>query len=318
MASDPACCREMPMELRHLRYFVAVAEEGNFTRAAERLGIKQPPLSLQIHKLEKEMGTPLFHRGTRGVELTSPGKLLLEEARGILGQVEQTKTDVQRRARGETGRVNIGFGVGTQFQPLVPTIIREYGVHYPEVIICPQANGSALLVARLCAGTIGAAFIYQPINNTEGLAIDTLAEEPFVAALPIGHSLAPSHSLRLRELADEKLIMFSRELNPACYDDILSAVKSAGFTPTLGQQASLNITAVPMVAAGLGWSIVPESFRRILPDDVAYVHIDDVMPKAIIGLARRRNDRSAAVQNFLACARQQSRKTSAAKVAVRA
>src|SRR5579862_199453 len=101
------------MELRNLRYFVAVAEEKNFTRAAKRLGMKQPPLSLQIRKLEKEMGTQLFHRGTRSVELTNPGKLLLEEARVILNRVERAKIDVRRRARGETGRVNVGFGVGT-------------------------------------------------------------------------------------------------------------------------------------------------------------------------------------------------------------
>jgi DNA-binding transcriptional LysR family regulator len=294
------------MELRHLQYFVAVAEEKSFTRAAKRLGIKQPPLSTQIQKLEKEMGTPLFDRGTRGVELTNPGRLLLEEARLILHQVERTKTDVRRRARGETGRVNVGFGIGTQFYPLVPTIIREYGTHYPEVLLSPQANGSALLVARLCAGTIDVAFVYLPINNCEGLAIDVLAEEPLVAVLPHGHPLSRSASLRLRELADEKLVMFRRDLNPASYDSIVSAVERAGFKPKLGQQASLNVAAVPMVAAGMGWSIVPQSFSRILPDDVAYVLIDGDMPRAMIALARRREDRSAAVRNFVACARRQA------------
>jgi DNA-binding transcriptional LysR family regulator len=197
------------MELRHLQYFVAVTEEKSFTQAAKRLGIKQPPLSLQIRKLEKEIGVQLFYRGTRSVELTGPGKLLLEEARVILGQVERTKTDVRRRARGETGRLNVGFGVGTQFQPPVPTIIRDYGAHYPEAVLRPQASGSALLVAQLCAGTIDVAFIYLPINNTEGLTINMLTEEPLVAVLPIGHALARSRSLRLRALADEKLVMYS-------------------------------------------------------------------------------------------------------------
>jgi DNA-binding transcriptional LysR family regulator len=301
------------MELRHLRYFVAVAEEKSFTQAAKRLGIKQPPLSLQIRKLEKEMGTQLFHRGTRGVELTSPGKLLLEEARVILGRVERTKTDVRRRARGETGRVNVGFGTGTQFHPLVPSIIREYGAHYPEVVMCPQASGSALMVARLCAGAIDVAFIYLPIESCEGLTIDALAEEPFVAVLPIGHPLARSRSLHLRALADEKFVMFLRELNPASYDAIISGIESAGLTPKLGQQASLNIAAVPMVAAGLGWSVVPQSIGRILPDDVAYVPIDDAMPKSKIALVHRRDDRSTAVQNFVACARRKARIKSAAK-----
>ena len=110
------------MELRHLRYFVAVAEELHFTRAAERLGIKQPPLSLQIRQLEQEIGTPLFRRLTRGVELTESGMLLLEKARNILRDVEQTKVSVQRRARGETGRIRLGFAGATYFNPLIPCL----------------------------------------------------------------------------------------------------------------------------------------------------------------------------------------------------
>jgi DNA-binding transcriptional LysR family regulator len=306
------------MELRNLQYFVAVAEAKNFTRAAKHLGIKQPPLSLQIRKLEREMGTQLFHRGTRGVELTNTGRLLLEQARVILRQIEQTKTDVRRRARGETGQVNVGFGVGTQFHPLVPEIIREYGTHYPEVLMCPQANGSALLVARLLAGTIDVAFIYLPIGNTDDLAIDVVCEEALMAVLPIGHPLAKSRSLRLRALADEKFVMFSRELNPAAYDKMLSGISDAGVALKLGQHASLNIASLPMVAAGMGWSVVPESFRRILPDDVAFVRIDDDMPSSTIALARRRDDRSAAVQNFVACARRQTRGRIPAKTLVSA
>src|SRR5882672_10333797 len=119
------------MELRHLRYFVAVAEELHFTRAAERLGIKQPPLSFQIRRLERELGTSLFHRLTRGVELTETGALLLDEARGILDQVERIKAGVQSRARGETGSIHLGFAGETCFQPLVPVIIRAYRARYP-------------------------------------------------------------------------------------------------------------------------------------------------------------------------------------------
>src|ERR1700691_4711352 len=154
------------MELRHLRYFVAVAEELNFTRAAKRLGINQPGLSLQIRKLEKEMGSPLFHRGTRGVELTNAGKLMLEEARVILKQVEQANIGVRRRARGDTGRINIGSSGGTYFHPLVPAIIREYGVHYPNVVLFPQASNTALLIAQLHAGQIDIAVIRTPIGDS--------------------------------------------------------------------------------------------------------------------------------------------------------
>jgi DNA-binding transcriptional LysR family regulator len=294
------------MELRHLQYFVAVAEEKSFTQAAKRLGIKQPPLSQQIRKLEEEMGAQLFHRGTRSVELTNPGRLLLEEAHVILHQVERTKTDVRRIARGETGQVNVGLGVGTHFHPLVPTIIREYGDHYPKVIMYPQASSSTILVARLCAGTIDVAFIYQPINDTEGLTIDTLAEEPFIAVLPIGHPLARLPSLRVRDLADEKFVLFPRQVNPAHYDLIISSLERTGFKPKLGQNAPLNIAIIPSVAAGMGVSVVPQSFSRILPDDVAYVRIADEMPNARVALAYRRNERSAAVKKFVACAHRQA------------
>ncbi len=301
------------MELRRLNYFVAVAEARSFTLAAKRLGIKQPPLSLQIRKLEKEMGAQLFDRGTRSVELTNTGRLLLEQARVILHQVEQTKIDVRRRARGETGRVNVGFGIGTPFHPLIPSIIREYGTHYPEVLMCTQATGSALLAARLHAGTIDTAFIYLPIASAEELAIDVLAEEPLLAVLPLGHPLSCSPSLRLGALADEKLVMFMRELNPAAYDAIVSGIKDAGVAPKMGQHASFNTAVIPMVAAGMGWSVVPQSMRRIMPDDVAYIRIDDEMPMSRIALARRRGDRSAAVQNFVTCARRQVRGQFAAK-----
>ncbi len=301
------------MELRHLRYFVAVAEEKSFTKAAKRLGIKQPPLSQQIRNLEKEMGAQLLDRGTRSVELTNPGRLLLEEARVILRQVERTKVDVSRRARGETGRINVGFSVGTQFNPLIPTIIREYGLHHSEVILHPQSSGSALHYARLRAGTVDVAFIYLPLNYNEGVAVDILSEEPLVAVLPFGHPLSGSASLHLSALAEETLVMFSRDLNPASYDTIMSAVLRAGVSPKLGQPASVNVAVMPMVAAGFGWSLAPRSFSRILPDDVAYVPIADDMPRAIIGLARRRNERSAAVMNFVAVARQQAGRQIAAK-----
>ena len=142
------------MEMRHLRYFVAVAEELNFTRAAKRLGINQPPLSSQIRQLENEMGTPLFVRHARGVELTNAGNLMLEDARAILKQVEQAKIGVRRRARGETGSLNIGSSGGTYFHPLVPTIIREYRKHYPNVVLLAQSSNTALLTAQLRAGKI--------------------------------------------------------------------------------------------------------------------------------------------------------------------
>jgi DNA-binding transcriptional LysR family regulator len=292
-----------PMELRHLRYFLAVAEELNFTRAAERLGINQPPLSLQIRQLEKEIGTPLFRRKARGVELTNAGKLMLEEARVILRHVEQAKTGVRRRGRGETGRINIGSSGGTYFHPLVPTIIREYRTHYPEVVISPAASSTPLLVARLQAGKIDVAILRPPLSDSAGLALEQLVDEPFVIVVPGGHPLSERTSAPLNALAEEPLVLFPRELNPGNYDSIIAACIRSGFRPKLGQEAPQVVSIMPMVAAGLGFSIVPQSLARICRDGVAHLSIEGDAPRALISLAHRRDDRSPAVQNLVAVAR---------------
>jgi DNA-binding transcriptional LysR family regulator len=291
------------MELRHLRYFVAVAEELNFTRAAERLGINQPPLSLQIRQLEKELGTQLFRRRTRGVELTDAGKLMLEEARVILNQIETAKSGVRRRARGETGRIIIGSAGATYFHPLIPAIIREYRLKYPDVILAPQASNTALLVARLCAGQIDIAFIWRPTADSDGVSTELLVDEDTVIVLPAGHALSGLASVPLAALAKETFVLFPRALNPCGYDSVIAACERAGFSPTLGQEAPQVVSVMPLVAAGLGVSIVPRSTSRILVDGVSYLPVKGDAPRMEICLAHRRGDRSAAVRNFVAVAR---------------
>jgi DNA-binding transcriptional LysR family regulator len=291
------------MELRHLRYFVAVAEELNFTRAAERLGISQPPLSLQIRQLENELGTPLFHRRARSVELTDAGKLFLEEARVILKQVETAEAGVRRRARGETGRIVVGSAGATYFHPLIPAIIREYGKRYPDITLAPQASNTALLVARLRAGQCDIAFIRPPIDDASGLAIDPLVDEDSVIVLPVGHRLSPLTLVPLAALAKEMFVLYPRALNPGNYDAVIDACRRAGFNPTLGQEAPQVVSVAPLVAAGLGVSVVPRSTERILPDEVCYRSIDGYAPRAEICLAHCRHGSSRAVQNFVAVAR---------------
>jgi DNA-binding transcriptional LysR family regulator len=290
------------MELRHLRYFIAVAEELNFSRAAERLGINQPPLSLQIRQLEEEIGASLFNRGARGVELTDAGKLLLEEARAILGQVEAAKTDVRRRARGETGQIEIGSASGTYFHPLVPAIVREYGMQFPNVVVAPQASHTALLVARLRAGLVDVAFIWLPIGDADGLAIEPLVDEDTVIAVPAGHALSGLASVPLAALAKETFLLFPRALQPDAHDLVIAACHRAGFNPAFGQEAPDIVSSIPLVAAGLGVSMVPRSMGRILVDGVQYLPIEGDAPRVEICLAHRRGDTSPAVQNFIAIA----------------
>lgn len=291
------------MELRHLRYFVAVAEQLSFTRAAQGLGISQPPLNAQIRQLEKELGSQLLRRRARGVELTSAGKLLLEEARLILKQVETAKTSVRRRARAETGRLIVGSAGATYFHPLIPEIIREYGKRFPDIVLMPTASNTALLIARLRTGNVDIAFVRPPISDTSGLVLQPLVSEDSVVVLPKSHKLAGLASVALAELAREVFVMYPRELNPDSYDAIIVACRASGFNPALGQEAPQIVSVIPLVAAGLGISIVPRSTTRILSDEVRYVPIKGHAPPAEIHLAYRRQDASQAAKDFVAVAR---------------
>jgi len=294
------------MELRHLRYFVAVADELNFTRAAQRLGITQPSLSSQIRQLETEMGTPLLRRETRGVELTDAGKLMFEEARVILAEVERAKMGVGRRARGETGKINIGSAGATYFHPLIPTIIYEFKRKYPDVVLTPEESNTSLLLARVRAGAIDLAFVRPPLSDTDGLRVEPLVKEPILMVLPAEHPLGRSKSAPLSALAQEHFILFTRTINPPVYDAILAAIARAGFSPYLAQEAPQAASAIPMVAAGLGVTLVPKSMSRLHPDGVVFIPIEGPSLSAEICLAYRRAQRSAAVRNFVTVARRQA------------
>ncbi|MGC2411823.1 MAG: LysR substrate-binding domain-containing protein, partial [Stellaceae bacterium] len=228
------------MELRHLRYFVAVAEEGHITRAAQLLGIQQPPLSQQIRALEAELGVPLFRRKPRGVELTQAGEALFAEAQAILRQVAHAVTATRRTARGESGRIGLGFTSSASFHPFVPQAIRQYRESHPLVALSLEESGTGELVEALLAERIDAAFVRSPIGRAEGIVVHSVLDEAMVAALPAGHALAAgaaARKLALPALAAETFILYRRPLGPGLYDAIIAACQGAGFSPTIGQEA---------------------------------------------------------------------------------
>src|ERR1700687_3987362 len=198
------------MDLRHLGYFVAVAEERHVTRAAARLGIQQPPLSQQIRALEAELQVQLFRRKPRGVELTQAGEALFTEARAILQQIEHAITAMRRTARGEAGRIGLGFTSSASFHPFVPQAIREYRETHPLVGLTLEESGTGELVEALLAERLDAAFVRSPIGPAEGIAVHSVLEEAMVAALPAGHALAAGPGttpLALAALAAETFIL---------------------------------------------------------------------------------------------------------------
>jgi DNA-binding transcriptional LysR family regulator len=290
------------MELRHLRYFVAVAEHGHITRAAESLGIQQPPLSQQIKALEDELGVQLFRRRPRGVELTDAGAAFQERARVILAEVERAFASTRRTARGEQGRVVVGFTSSAPFHPFVPRVIRMFREASPHVSLVLEESGSSELVHELHSEVIDAAFIRSPVADVVDLLVQPLLEEPMVVALPTGHPLASGlgQPLELSELASHTFILYKRPGAPGLYDSIITACRGAGFSPRIGQEAPRIISTLNLVAAGLGVSLVPESLRRLQMDGVVYRELaGNAKLTAPLILACRRGENSAAVQRFI-------------------
>jgi DNA-binding transcriptional LysR family regulator len=293
------------MELRHLRYFIAVADEKHMTRAAERLGIQQPPLSMQIRALEDELGVQLFRRKPRGVELTDAGAAFLDRARVILDQVERATAATRRTARGEQGRVVVGFTSSAPFHPFVPRVFRAFREMSPLVSLVLEESGSSELVQGLHNEEIDAAFIRSPVADVVGLTVRPLLEESMLVAVPSGHALAKGVNsktppLPLAALANETFILYKRPGGPGLYDTIITACRSAGFSPRVGQEAPRIISTLNLVAAGLGVSVVPESLRRLQMDGVVYRRlVDGAALSAPLILACRRGENAAAVQRFI-------------------
>jgi len=290
------------MELRHLRYFIAVAEEGHVTRAAERLGMQQPPLSQQIRALERELDVQLFRRRPRGVELTDAGSALLAEARAILSHIDHASAAAKRTARGEQGRIVVGFTSSAPFHPFVPRIIRAYREAFPLVGLTLEEAGTTELVDDLREERIDVAFVRTAIADQQGLEVSPLLKEAMVLALPRSHMLTrrAKKAVSLKALAEETFIIYRRHNGPGLYDAILLACNAAGFSPRVGQEAPRIVSTLNLVAAGLGISLVPESLQRMRMDGVVFRRIaGDAQPMAPLYLASRRAEASAATRRFL-------------------
>ena len=287
------------MELRHLRYFIAVAEELSFTQAARRLGIQQPPLSAQIRRQESEIGATLFRRLSRGVELTPAGTLFFEQAQTILDQVDQAKRSVQSRARGDVGEVRVGFAGGTYFHPVILSVIRQYCVDYPNVALTPVQTNSATLIAKVEAGEIDVAFVraLRAVKES-GIALEPLVQEQLVLVLASTHRLAAFTSVPLAELAREKFVLFPRKLNVPMNDRIVAACRRAGFKPKVALEVSDAVSMIPLVAAGFGVALVPNSIAQIHFAGVKYLPIAGEVLDHPIHLSYRPDSTSPAVLNF--------------------
>lgn len=295
------------IELRHLRYFVAVAEELHFGRAAHRLRLAQPPLSQQIRKLEAILGTPLFTRTSRAVKLTAAGEIFLERARRTLQNVEQDLEEARSVGRGEVGFLNVGF-IGSSMLTALPAMLGQYRRRYPTVRMQLYESYTSAVVRGLTTTALDVGFLRDG-GESDGLNVEVLFSEPFVAVLPARHPRARQKTLSVTDLRDEPFVFFSPSAGSRAYGKPISLCEEHGFRPQIVQEAPQWLTILRLVGAGLGVTIAPACVRQIASPDVACLPFRvrqsgrAASVKSDIELAYRRDEDRAIVTTFLSIAR---------------
>jgi DNA-binding transcriptional LysR family regulator len=286
------------VELRHLRYFVAVAEERHFGRAAARLHIAQPPLSQQIRRLEAELGAPLLRRTTRSVELAPAGEVLLGRAREILAAVDAATEDARRAARGEFGRLAIGF-TGSATYALLPALAGALRAALPGVVL--DLRGELLTpaqVAGLLDGTLDLGLLRPPVRERE-LAVELLRSEPLVVVLPRAHPLASEEAIPLEELESEPFVTYPSHFRSVVHDAVEETCAAHGFRPRVALEVSETATLVSFVAAGIGVSLVPESVRHMTVEGAVYRPLARDATTVELAVAWRRDDATPVLERAL-------------------
>jgi|AGTN01.3.fsa_nt_gi Transcriptional regulator len=288
------------MELRHLRYFVAVAEELHFGRAAERLGIAQPPLSQQIKAFETELGVALFLRNRRKVELTVAGQVLLPEARDILRRAGGLSRLARAAAAGDTGRLEIAFTGSVPFNDLMPRILGAFRQRYPEVRVSLREMSTGSQIEAVVEGRLDIGFA-RPADGhlPPGVSARRILREPLVLALPADHPLAGRKRIAMGEVAGQPLVMNPRPIGTGLYDKIVTLCGRAGFAPRMGVEAHQMSTMVSLVGAGVGLAVVPETMGRMGVGGVAFAGIDDSQAFIDLLVIHRPGVPPALVANFL-------------------
>ncbi|AYE53286.1 LysR family transcriptional regulator [Priestia megaterium] len=285
------------MELRQLQYFIAVAEELNFSRAAERVKITQPPLSLQIQNLEKELDIVLFYRNKRQVKLTDAGKLFYTEVCKIFNHLERAVEDAKRTQHGEIGTIRVGF-VGSATYDILPSILREFRNLYSEVEVHLFEMSTPMQLEALHEGEIDIGVLRPPVND-EIIHTEIVSTVPCVLAVPKQHPLLKIKNVSLSDLKTYPFVMLSRKTWSNLYDEILGLCN-----PIIQQEALEFQTVIGLVAAKLGIAVVPQSAVNLHTQDVVYLDLDDQLPVASMGIAWRQKDQSPLVQSFIQLARE--------------
>ncbi|VVD77787.1 LysR family transcriptional regulator [Pandoraea horticolens] len=290
------------MELRHLRYFVTVAEELHFSRAAQKLNIGQPPLSMQIRALEEELGVPLFERSQRRVFLTTAGRAFLVRARQILADADAARLEVQQIAGLDAGELRIAFTTSAPMTNLMKRVLTGYRQRYPRVTLTLSESPSERQRDALAERTLDIGLLRQADNAppVAGLSFETLIDEALVVVLHQGHALSSRTSLSIADLANEAFIMHPPGVGTAVDGKIRQMCERAGFTPRVVQEARESTTIVALAASGLGVAVLPAAVRCIQIEGACFMDLSEPDAHTPLLVARRRDDASPLVQAFVA------------------
>ncbi len=287
------------MEFRHLKYFVTVAEELHFSRAAEKLYLTQPALSKQIRALEEELQVKLFDRAKQKIKLTQAGEAFLETARRILEEVERGVENTRRVARKEVGQLKVGF-TASALHSVLPEIIGKFRQIYPEVElilteICTEDQVEALQNDRIDVG-----FLHPPIRDkSKSLSLHLLREDSILLAIPASHPLADREEIAIESLANEPIILYPRQKGPVLYEQFLQLCEKAGFFPNIVQEVEMTQTRLGLVAAGMGISFIISSVQNLSNKGVVYRPLVEELPKLQLAIAWRSDDFSPVMREFI-------------------
>lgn len=290
------------MELRHLKYFVAVAEELNFRRAAERLFIEQPPLSRQIRQLEDELGVELFQRNRQGVSLTAAGQAFLDEARLALAQADRAAQVARQAGAAKLNKLAIGFSICV-FNRLLSNVIQTFREIAPTVNILLTEAMTAAQVQAIATGDMDVGFVHLPINHSD-LSFETVLTEQLVAVLPQGHPLAALSTIPLHLLAEEPFVICPEQVKPDFYRQIMRLCQQAGFQPNIAQEATPPEVVISFVEAGAGVSLVASGAQTRHSAGVVYRTIAESTPPIEIAVAWHKQNQSPPLSQFLKVVRE--------------
>jgi len=290
-------------DFRQLRYFIAVAEELSFTRAAQRLHISQPPLSQQIQSLEQDLGVRLLERNKRNVALTGPGRVFLEQARQIITKADEARHRVTEAAAGFSGQLRLAYTISVSFHAALSQTLLRYSQRAPNVHVLLSEMYTEPQFAALRAGEIDVGFVRdEPSHEADAraLRLEIIDREPLLFALPSGHPLAARQSLRMEDVAGAAFVAQPREQSATLYDRLVQLAAKADFHPKIRQHAQQFTGLLALVAAGVGLALMPATMQNVQPVGVSYVPLDDPDAYLLLAVASRIDDTSPVLAQFMA------------------